>query len=103
MQYYHIFERFLFYCIKKRICCSLGEIDPKFSNLENNLQTIRDNWDLVSYFFLNIITCDFELNLIKIILSYEYKIEYLVKQLEYDVKLIELTFLFFSVPFIPRA
>lgn len=54
-------------------------------------------------FFLNIITCDFELNLIKIILSYEYKIEYLVKQLEYDVKLIELTFLFFSVPFIPRA
>lgn len=25
--------------------------DPKFSNLENNLQTIRDNWDLVSYFF----------------------------------------------------
>lgn len=58
---------------------------------------------MVSYFFLNISTCDFELNLIKIILSYEYKIEYLVKQLEYDVKLIELTFLFFSVPFIPRA
>lgn len=57
----------------------------------------------MSYFFLNIITCDFELNLIKIILSYEYKIEYLMKQLEYDVKLIELTFLFFSVPFIPRA
>lgn len=58
---------------------------------------------MVSYFLKNIITCDFELNLIKIILSYEYKIEYLVKQLEYDVKLIELTFLFFSVPFIPRA
>lgn len=58
---------------------------------------------MVSYFFLNIIACDFELNLIKIILSYEYKIEYLVKQLEYDVKLIELTILFFSVPFIPRA
>lgn len=54
-------------------------------------------------FFLNIIKCDFELNLIKIILSYDYKMEYLVKQLEYDVKLIELTFLFFSVPFIPRA
>lgn len=55
------------------------------------------------FFFLNIITCDFELNLIKIILSYEYDIAYLVEQLEYDVKLIELTFLFFSVPFIPRA
>lgn len=27
--------------------------DPKFSNLENNLQTIRDNWDLVGVFDLD--------------------------------------------------
>lgn len=28
--------------------------DPKFSNLANHLQTIRDNWDLVSCFYKNV-------------------------------------------------